>query len=72
MGSPSGDGWDNITQPERGPQGPGDVAKATVSYSDAGVPVAEAASKAGANHVDNDVRGRLHAELSGAWCLKPY
>jgi hypothetical protein len=38
MGSPSDDGWDNITQSERGPQGPGEVAKATVSYSDAGVP----------------------------------
>ena len=38
IGSPSGDGRENITQPERGPQGPGEVAKATIPYFDAGVP----------------------------------
>jgi hypothetical protein len=37
MGSASDDGWDNITQHERGPQGPGELAEATVPYSDAGV-----------------------------------
>jgi hypothetical protein len=36
MGSASNDGRDTITQPERGPQGPGESAEATVPYSDAG------------------------------------
>jgi hypothetical protein len=48
-GRVSDDGWDNITQQERGPQGPGEIAKATVPCSDAGMPLAAAVSKAGAN-----------------------
>ena len=37
----SDDGWDNITQHERGPQGPGEIARTPVPYSDAGVPWGE-------------------------------
>jgi len=72
MGSASDDGWDNITQHERGPQGPGELAEATVPYSDAGVLFGEGGVRRPEQTVLIIRAGRLSVELTGAWCLKPY
>jgi hypothetical protein len=72
MGSASEEGWDNITQHERGPQGPGEFAKAPVPYFDAGVPLGRCGLEGGSKLFHYFETGRLHAELIGAWCLKPY
>jgi len=74
MGSASDDGWDNITQQERGPQGPGEAARVTVPYSDAGVPFGGSGLRRREQTVNKPLAktGRLYAELLGAWCLKPY
>ena len=69
MGSASDDGWDNITQPERGPQGPGEIAEARVPYSDAGVPFwRRRCSKTGANRSANAERAgsMLNSQVPGA------
>jgi hypothetical protein len=86
MRSPSEEGRDNITRPERGPLGPGGpVNRSRARPLRRGLLAAAAGPKVGANEVwlraavrDRTSRsqgadfGRLHTELRGAWRLKPY
>ena len=84
MRSRSDDGWDNITHPERGPQGPGGIAIIRWRRTQRRMTkLVEAIPKAGVNtsrycgHVGTGLNrrrfcGRLQTELRGAWCLKPY
>ncbi len=83
MRSPSDEGKDNITSPERGPQGPVGLAISRAPHIEAdsrlGRGVSEGLGKP--NRVSayawiqlklTFYLGRSSAELRGDWCLKPY
>lgn len=65
MGSVSDDGWDNITQQERGPQGPGEIAQVTVPYSDAGVPYGGSGFEGGSKPLRRE-GSTLNSQVPGA------
>jgi hypothetical protein len=83
MRSPSVEGGDTITPPERGPLDPGGAVEAEVPHVEAGVPFGRgrAESTTKLDRVARNVgiglnpptkAGRVAAELAGARCLKPY